>query len=776
MFHLIVLAVGLVCGTLLTRETALILMLISISAVLLDVVLYRRFSISLFKLRSRTHCGVMVLLWWLAVLYGHAWLSWQLQHRLALEQGSLVVQVDGRIDHVQVTELGQRITLRVANIQGQPELTRWPRRVQLNHYRRGANHDVMFATGDEVQLQAVLRSPRNFANGLPFDYEAFLLTQAIDATGYVQAIVRKQSTQTERWRQRWLVHLQTHRDEDAWPWIAGLVFAEQGAFSDDMWQLTQVSGTVHLLVVSGLHVGWVALLGIVFGRYAARVYAVINVRTPPCVWCWSMLGLMLALAAYWSVAQAGVSLQRASWMLLFAALYTLWLRRVSPSLILLTAVVVMLLFNPLLYTRTGFVFSVLAVWAILQFFQGRRSGWLGVLWWPQWVVFAALMPVMLWWQNPVNVGHLLANAVAIPWLTFVMLPLTFLHTLFDVSWLADAVRWNAQGFLRSQHAFQTISWPALGWQSSWVLLLWWLWLWLLTRGVSFWLSILGSVLIMVVWWRSSVYPLPFSSPTLTLVDVGQGLSLMATGSRWSDHQRQALIYDTGPRFSSRFDAGSGMLVPLLQRQRVQSLHSLIISHNHADHYGGAASLVAAIPVERLWQGQPLRSSLLNADKSPKAWQSCHTQTAWYVLSSDWRYRFFPISQDRRSRTNNYSCVMLLEWQGIRVLLMGDLERDAELWLAAHYGNALRAELLIVGHHGSRTSTTDALLTAVKPKQAWISAGFNNRFQHPHDDVIARLERHGIEWYSTANEGALTLLPDGRIQRQRQLPSAPWRQR
>lgn len=776
MLQLITLIVGLISGTWLSGKSLLWVFIATSLSVFFVVVVRHRVSVPYFSVSVQQRCLLFVLLWWLAAGYSYSWLSWQLMHRLSTEHDQMVVQVDGDIEQVQSTELGQRILIRVANLATEKPLAYVPRRVQLNHYQRGANAEVSFQAGDVVHLQAVLRSPRNFANGLPFDYEAFLLTEGIDATGYVQSVHDQQVTGEVRWRQRWLAHLQQHRDALVWPWIAGLVFAEQGAFSDDIWQLTQASGTVHLLVVSGLHVGWVALLGMLFGRLLFRVSAFISQRTPPCVACWSMFGLMIALAGYWSVAQPGVSLQRATWMLVFVAFYTLWLRRVSPSNILLAAAAVMLCVNPLLYTRTGFVFSVLAVWALLQFFDGRRSAHVSLIWWPQWVVFAGLMPVMLWWQNPVNLGHLLANAVAIPWLTFVMLPSVFLHTLLDISWLADVVRWNAQGFLQLQQSFQTIQWPVLGWQSPLVLGLWWLWLWLLTRGVNAVFAIVGTTIIVMLWWRTSVYPLPFTDPNVTFIDVGQGLSVIATGTTMHSHRQQGLVYDVGPRFSARFDAGSGMVLPLLQRQRIQHAHSVIVSHNHADHYGGAHSLIAGIPVQRVWQGQALRTPLQRADQTHRDWQLCHDHSAWQVLSNDWRFRFFPIESRWRNRTNNHSCVLLLEWYGIRLLFMGDLEQDAELWLVANYGSALQADVLVLGHHGSRTSTSDALLTVVMPQQAWISAGFNNRFQHPHDDVLERLERHGIEWYSTANEGALRLTPRAGLQRQRQLPSPPWRQR
>ena len=635
-----------------------------------------------------------------------------------------------------------------------PEL----RQLQLNWYRPPESLRI----GQQWQVHLVLRSPRSLLNNLPFDYEAFLLSNGIDATGYIRSARLVSEPLGKPFGRRTLLDDQQLRHStEAWPWLAGLVFGEQTAFTAAQWELAQRTGTLHLLVVSGLHVGLVTLLGLLIWGCIKRLFLLAGgAGVYGIVWPGVVLVMVLTGLYVW-IAGAGIALQRAWVMLLVLLLLQQSRYRLRWPLALLIAAMVVLMINPLIWLRPGFGLSFAAVLALIVFLQGRNSSRADALWLPQLLVFVALLPLLLWWGQPVSLLQCVANLLAIPFLSLILLPLALLAVLIPHPSVDNLLVFMGDGYWELLHWLNNIPLPFVSFLPGVWLALVVIWLILIQRVVS-WYVVWPAGLLLLLWFVR-VAP---AEPVVVLTDVGQGQSIMFITPE------KVLVYDAGPKFSEHFDTGDVIVRPLLQRYGAQRIDELIISHADLDHAGGLEALRNSFEIGRLWSGDRLQGG-------PEA-TICHTaETEWRQLSPKLLYRFLNLSDDARPHvrrsSNNNSCVVQLNWYGHRFLLTGDISTDVERELVVQYGDELKSDVLLVGHHGSKTSSSFMFLQAVKPREAWISAGFNNRFGHPAAVVTDRLEQLQIVWRNTAEQGALQMNTEGVVIPRRQLWQPPWRQ-
>ncbi|TVV43717.1 DNA internalization-related competence protein ComEC/Rec2 [Thalassolituus sp. C2-1] len=775
-------AAGIVSGTLLTPLQALALVLSGVIPLAAVSAVNSRWP-------NVLPVSLKPLFWLIAgLLYGSFWLQYNLSHRLptALDRSRLTLDIT--VEQVEERGQGLRLIARVAHGQFLPgirsgsEARNLPelRRLQLSWYRPA----MPLHSGMQLSAEIVLRSPRAFANGLPFDYEAFLLSSGIDAGGYIRS-ARLIASGEPSLRDALLAAQGQRHSPEAWPWLAGLVFGEQQAFSTGQWRLAQQTGTLHLLVVSGLHVGMVAALGWLLALACIKLWGLLSgrgLRHP------ALLRLLLIgglTAGYVWLAGMGIALQRA-WIMIMALLWLLfsgwcfnWLTVLSLALLLV------LLVNPLIWTRAGFGFSFVAVLALLAFFSGRRQGWLQTLFLPQWVVFISMLPLLWFWLLPVSLVQVGANLLVIPLLSLVILPLALLDA--GLSWLAGAVLSDTQAqmviavpdallsavgefFWSVLSALQQQSWAVHFYQPWPLLLLWPCLLVMLRLGVSTALSF-GAMLMLLL---ALFWPLSSAGPyreQAMMLDVGQGQSLAFIGGQ------HTLVYDTGARFSEHFDAGAALLLPLLKQAGVTQVNTLFVSHSDLDHAGGLNSVLQdGLPVQQLLLGQLLP----DLPVQPQAHLCRELITAgWQEVGPHLHYRLLLLPDEQQARVNpsdnNQSCVVQVRWHERRFLLTGDIERDIEERLVEYFGTELRSDVLVLAHHGSRSSSSSVFLEAVQPAQVWISAGFNNRFGHPHTDVTARLEALKIPWYLTARDGAVLMAPDGQVATARSGWQPPWRQ-
>jgi competence protein ComEC len=241
-----------------------------------------------------------------------------------------------------------------------------------------------------------------------------------------------------------------------------------------------------------------------------------------------------------------------------------------------------------------------------------------------------------------------------------------------------------------------------------------------------------------------------------VLDVGQGLSVVVRT------RRHALVYDAGARYPSGFDLGEAVVVPALHALGIDRVGVLMVSHADNDHAGGAAAVARAFPHAARYAGEPARMELpMQPCRAGQAWR--WDGVGFRVLSPD------GVSPGRR---NDRSCVLAVDGAGGRLLLTGDISSRIEPAVAAALG-AARPSVLVVPHHGSRHSSAPSFIAAIAPRLAVVSAGWHNRFGHPHPLVVQRYAKAGVPLLDTASRGAVQIdLPPAAAP----AVSATWRQR
>ncbi|MFB4393059.1 MULTISPECIES: DNA internalization-related competence protein ComEC/Rec2 [unclassified Pseudomonas] len=610
-----------------------------------------------------------------------------------------------------------------------------PRRLQLSWF-----DGPRVTAGERWRLAVNLRRPHGLLNPHGPDREATLLARRVGATGMVKA-GQLLAPASGGWRDVLRQRLRAVDGNGREAALAALVLGDGGGLSQELWQTLQATGTVHLLVISGQHIGLLA--GLIYGLVAglARLGAWPR-RAPWLPWACGLS--MVAALGYGALAGFQVPVQRACLMLAVVLLWRLRFRHLGAFVPLLLALVCVLLVEPLASLLPGFWLSFSAVAVLSYCFSGRLGGWRPWQAWSraQWVIALGLLPALLALGLPVSVSGPFVNLLAVPWVGLVILPLALLGTLLlPLAGLGEALLWLAGGAL--DVLFRLLAWVA-AWQPAWLPppVPTWAWflvslgalLMLLPRGVP--LRGLGAVMLLALWVPRPT--MPEGQVEVWQLDVGQGLAVLL---RTRNH---ALLYDAGPA-SGAYDLGESVVLPTLRKLGVRQLDLLLVSHAHADHAGGAAAIQRGMPVA--WGLAGEASDLAQALDA----RACPSGEGWQwdgVSFSLWQWPAAQTSNDR-------SCALLVEAGGERLLLAGDMEAGAErAWLAATEDP--RLDWLQSPHHGSRSSSSEPFIRATSPRGVLISRGRHNSFGHPHPQVMARYLRHGLAIHDTAIDGALRL--------------------
>ena len=598
-------------------------------------------------------------------------------------------------------------------------------------------------TGEHWRLAVHLKRPHGLVNPHPFDYEAWLLAQRIGATGTVKAgerlaVASGLGAWRDALRQR-LLGMPAFGREGG---LVALVLGDGSGVSPADWRLLQDTGTVHLLVISGQHIGLLAML--VYGLVAGLARWGLWPRALPWLPCACALAFAAALL-YGLLAGFAVPVQRACAMLAVVLLWRLRFRHLGVWTPWLAALLLVLLVEPLASLQAGFWLSFAAVAVLILVFSGRLGAWGGwrTLGRAQWTVAIGLLPVLLALGLPVSASGPLANLLAVPWVGLAVVPLALLATLaLPLAPLAEGLWWLAGGLLELLFLVlaQIAAWlPA--WLGSGVPL--WVWLFgalgagLLLMPGALPLRALGLPLLLVL-----LFPprqvLPPGRADVWLLDVGQGLSVLV---RTREH---ALLYDAGARFGD-FDLGERVVVPSLRQLGVARLDTLLLSHADNDHSGGALAVLRGLPVAAVLSGEvPELPAQLRAEP-------CVHESAW-----EWdgvRFRLWRWPQADSS--NAASCVLMVEAGGERVLLTGDIDVRAERALLQS-GWDPRADWLLAPHHGSRFSSGSAFIQAVAPGAVLFARGAHNAFEHPHPLIVERYRQHGVRIHDSVRDGALRI--------------------
>jgi competence protein ComEC len=638
--------------------------------------------------------------------------------------------------------------------------------------------------GERWQMTLRLKAPHGSRNPHGFDFELWLWEQGVQATGYVRAGAKDPVPQRlgQTWRHPVALARQMLRERiyskvaERQPagLIAALVVGDQNAIDRVDWDVFRATGVSHLVSISGLHItmfAWGAAL-LVGWLWRRSMRLCLAVPAPSA----ALVGGVLLATAYAVFSGWGIPAQRTCLMLATVALLRLSGARWPWPQVWMLACAVVVAFDPWALLQPGFWLSFVAVGVLFATDSGaarahstgvagrigaesaagppqgakaplggsvvRAATSVGAMFREQWVITVALTPLTLLLFGQVSVVGLAANALAIPWMTLVVTPVAMLGALVPAVWeLAAMAIGLLMGWLQWLASFP---WASV---SMAVPPLW--------AGVA---GVLGGVVLVFPWsWSMRVLGLPLLMPLvlwrpalplpgqfeLLAADIGQGNAVLV---RTANH---ALLYDAGPRYSLESDAGHRVLVPLLQALHTR-LDRVVLSHRDMDHVGGAPAVLAMQPQADLLSSIEAENPLQGMRQA----QRCVAGQHW-----DWDGVTFevlhPQAQDYDSgaKSNAMSCVLRITNGTQTALLVGDLEQAQEARLVAS-GVNLKSDLLLVPHHGSKTSSSAAFLDAVQPQLGVVQSGYRNRYGHPAAPVLVRYVERTIRVIDTPHCGAV----------------------
>jgi competence protein ComEC len=630
--------------------------------------------------------------------------------------------------------------------------------------------------GERWQLELKLRAPRSRVNFHGMDAERWYFTQGIAATGQVQSGRGKRISgpgpfSLLHWRESVLDKIADEAGEvSTFRLLAALAIADRRDLSPHDRNVFSATGTGHLLAISGLHIGLAAMMG----YYAGRIFLVLlpitlKLRfaiTLPwlCSWCCAL--------SYSALSGFGVSTQRALIMLTVACVVMVSRRNTHPVLAWLIAMALVLLADPFAPMRAGFWFSFAAVAVLMMLFLpacGRIPAWRRMLL-AQFGISLIMAPLGMYWFQQASVPGFLANLVAIPLVSILIVPLILVAlpllalALPVASWLLGTAGILLQWlflFLEFLSSFQPglfaatratgLAMTLLAMLGGAVLLL--------PRGVP---GRYTGLLLMLPLMLPAKPAVSQGQTQIDFLDVGQGLAVLLTSH---DYQ---LLYDTGPGNGldgeNRRDTVNGTIKPAITATGKQP-DLVVASHADLDHAGGLASLRRVYPESAYMASLPVAYAGVSPCRTPLKWRQ--GSLTFEVLHPTPGLPYLG---------NDSSCVISVNGPGLSLLLSGDIGRVVEQRLV-DWGLA-RHSILTVPHHGSSTSSSQAFITAVSPSLGLVSAALNNRFDFPKADVMVRYSRSRVQIFNTALCGGIRITSkaggETQVEVARQARNAIWR--
>jgi competence protein ComEC len=716
------------------------------------------FALVLIGLRQ-SPCVVFLLL-------GAAWTGFQIQERLderVLEPPASPLIVNGKVNSLPIQRGGMlEFRFQIDNaeyphgLSGQQLIVRW--------YRNFPE----VSAGEEWQLGLRIKPARGRVNFQGPDRERWYFAQGIAALGVVQKPGTRKSGPANYWNMAY----QRQRSRDAItrvvddhpsrPLILALALADRSEIPNQAWQRFRLTGTSHLLAISGMHIGLAAVIGYWLGRVIlCFLPATFLLRFGKQT---ALFSSVTVAVLYALMAGLSTSTQRALIMLLVFVLLKVTQRSSRIWMGLLLALFLVLVVNPLAPLETGFWFSFIAVAILLATFSPRTGTrhWLRTLLLAQVSVTVVMLPLgMLFFQKVTFLG-LVSNLAAIPWVSFTVVPAILLGMLtlplgdpvapFLLLIAAESLRY-LDAVLRLIELWGAGTWMTVSKPAAVPVMLASLGALLLMTPGKMYLRHLGAILLIPVL-------LPHQRQReqleIEMLDVGQGLAIVV---RTTDRQ---LLYDTGPGDARSWSLASSAIIPALGA-RAPDL--LLVSHGDLDHAGGMFDLRRQYPESEV---------LASLRASPEGVSPCDSSRSW-----SWdgvRFDVLHPSSGLPYLGNDSSCVLSIEYGDVNLLLTGDISSSIEKRLVLYGTN--EHDVLFAPHHGSKSSSSREFIEAISPEVAMVSTGFQNSFNFPNPTVQARYRAQKIPLLNTAVCGAiqLTVSKQGEIliSSARRVNSAVWR--
>ncbi|PUA29723.1 MAG: DNA internalization-related competence protein ComEC/Rec2 [Cellvibrio sp. 79] len=661
------------------------------------------------------------------------------------------------------------------------DLKEFPAKLQLgwySSYNKTATTPLPeLIVGQAWQLEVRLKRPRGFANPAGFDYQAWLLRQGIGATGYVvnseNNLLLDDYPIAPGWhewidRQRQLLQqwILLRSDSTERGILIALLIGDSTYVEKEQWNRMQQTGTSHLIAISGLHIGFLALFGFYLGLGIGKCIQLFWHACPALVIAW----LMAIFCASFYSALAGFNIPTVRTLIMLAVFYVvcLWRRSVRIGDIFCCALALVVIIDPLAAYDMGFWLSFGAVALLLFYFSGRwvtktdeahwrgfslrdmASGFLR----SQWVMFIGLLIPLSILVSSVSLVAPIANAIAIPLITFFVVPLLLIsaaleNTFSSISNFLLSAAGVAMEWLKI--ILQTILDIAGEWASPIIAF---------DLRICFLISLSCLVLLLpkgllhrAIGWCGLALGvfLAYFVPAvnvpglkITVMDVGQGTAVVV------QVKDKTLVYDTGPKYTDSFDAGGAILAPYLFSHAISAIDVLVVSHNDMDHAGGLNSFLDKVNAREIMLGDLENLNFFRPGFA--AVRNCHDQPSWKWHEVS--FEFLPVSISRNTTDNNKSCVLLVSYRDQTILFPGDIETRVEHQLLGDNKIPENITLLLAAHHGSRTSSSPRFVRHTQPQFVVYSAGYRSQHGHPHPQVRKRFSASNSREFNTAESGAL----------------------
>jgi competence protein ComEC len=666
-------------------------------------------------------------------LFAHSYLA----NRLSIERSG-----DTGFAVVQITDLPKydvdqwQFQATIIESKAFSELT--GKKIKLSWYRTNQK----LKPGDLWRIHLKLRVPNGVQNPGGFDTEQRALQQAWVAQGYVKDHPKylgfKKSI--DRFRNQLSNQISQSLPLDQARFVQALSLGDTRYITDEDWELLRRTGITHLIAISGFHVGIVALFAVFIMRLAYQLLPRLGLALP-----WTLASAWVSIIssfAYTALAGFAIPTIRTALMIMAFMLAKLWYRNISTIHALALSIFAILLLDPFSILSPGFWLSFSGVLFLIAFMPAtiepiKVKPFIRA----QWVVSLGLLPLSIGFFQQTTIIGPLVNLIAIPWISLVVVPLSLLGLVLAgipvlATFLWKSAYWCMKILWSLLDWLQNIQWSSLLIAQPSILIvflaLFGACLCLLPR--KFPGKYLGIILFLPLLFPS-IATIPYQSIRLSVIDVGQGLSVLV---RTQNHQ---LLYDTGAGNANGFSRGSSTIVPALNALQISYLDKVVISHGDNDHAGGLQGLKKLIAIGRLES-----SSLALHEPAFE----CQQGQSWQWDGVQFSY-LWP-SKEKFEKKNDRSCVLKIVANGRSILLTGDISKKSEHALLDYYGSNLQSDIVLVPHHGSKTSSSKEFLHAVKPKIAIVSSGFQNRFKHPNKAVVDRYHDSGAVVVNTVDTG------------------------
>ena len=626
------------------------------------------------------------------------------------------------------------------------------KRLRLSWYDAWRKQDATLGprwqlkAGERWRLRVKLRAPRALRNPGAFDGERQMLLDGIAAAGHIREVETATRLDNPQgivaWREDMADRIAQDTRAESGRFIKALALGDTRGLSVDDWETLRAAGLTHLIAISGFHVG---LVGLALAGLAWALYQLIPLLGRHCPRRIAMAAAA-TLGAFVYLLATGASLPtlRTVLMIAFVAGALMLRRQTGVAQSLSVALMLVLMMDPLSVLRPGFWLSFGGVAWLGWCLQGMRAGHVRQFLAAQGVASLGLLPLAVVFFAQASLVGPLANLVAVPWWSGVVVPLSLLGTTLEMLHTG----WGAPLWSLSGRAFD-LSWPMFEWLASSRLALLWVpqsavWalplallavlVMMLPRGVPG--RVLAGTLALPLLWPGTRLP-KAGEVEIVQIDVGQGTAMLI---RTRHH---ALLYDAGPATPQGFDAGERSVLPLLRAHGVSRLDMMVLSHADADHAGGRDAIARALPVAQ---------TLAPPDAPLDGASPCIAGQAW-----TWdgvRFRFLHPTPGFPYLGNQSTCVLRIETAHGAALLTGDIDELIETRLLRLPAADLRADVVTVPHHGSGGSSSQGFVAATGAQLALISSGYANRFRHPRDNIVARWQAAGAKPLISSELGAI----------------------